>query len=149
MPDFSLTSTEITTMVYPTEVEEKVRGTLAKLSGEGIEVKEERFTSHYGYSFKILTAKLDSKKSLSLLRELICGLSDSDFLTLIETLENHLDRRDLYLRLSKQDLALGKMRMYKGGPGGYVRIRISFRKVDPTALKEYLRGLREAECMRI
>jgi len=124
----SLSSAEITTMVYPTELEERVKELLLTLAGGEGDLKEEKFTSHYGYSFKILTVKLGKEGAESLLKFIVCSLGEFDFISLMETLESHVDGRDLYLRLDKQELALGRHVLFTGGPGGYVRIRLTFRK---------------------
>ncbi len=145
MRPLPISSAEITTMVYPTEMEERVRDLLLELAREKGSLKEEKFTSHYGYSFKILTVKLDKEEAESLLKRIICSLSEFDFFSLMGTLESHIDGRDLYLRLDKQDLALGRYTIFTGDPGGYVRIRLTFRK-KAVDLEPVLREMRESQC---
>jgi len=142
-----LSSAEITTIVYPTELEERVRDLLLTLAeGEGdLKLEEEKFTSHYGYSFKILTIKLGKRAAEFLLKRVICFLEEFDFLSLMSTLESHVDGRDLYLRLDKQELALGRYMLFSGGPGGYVRIKLTFRK-KVNDLESLLREVREDQC---
>ncbi len=145
MRPLALTSAEITTMVYPTELEERVRDLLLELAGGERGLKEEKFTSHYGYSFKVLTVKLGREAAESLLKRIICSLGEFDFFSLMDTLESHIDGRDLYLRLDKQDLALGRYSLFTGDPGGYVRIRLTFRK-KAVNLEPALREMRESQC---
>ncbi|MEM1984026.1 MAG: RNA-binding domain-containing protein [Candidatus Korarchaeum sp.] len=123
----SLTA-EISTMVYPTEVEGKVRELLHSLCGEDCSVREERFSSHYGYSFKVLTCEVTPELTVELLKRVICSLDRFDLMSLMETLDTRLEGRNLYIRLSKQDLAMGTFRLYKGDPGGYLRLKFSFDK---------------------
>ncbi|MDK2372512.1 MAG: RNA-binding domain-containing protein [Candidatus Korarchaeota archaeon] len=143
-------SAEITTMVYPTELEERVRYLLLTLAGgEGdLKLEEEKFTSHYGYSFKVLTVKLGKGAAESLLKRVICFLDELDFLSLMSTLESHVDGRDLYIRLDKQELALGRYELFSGGSGGYVRIKLTFRK-KVSDLESLLREVRENQCPAI
>lgn len=130
MKRVALLTAEISTMVYPTEVEDKVRKLLRSLCGEDCDIKEERFSSHYGYSFKVLTCKVSPKLADELLRKIICSLERSDLISLMETLDTRLEGRNLYIRLSKQDLAMGAFRLYEGDPGGYLRLKFSFGKAD-------------------
>lgn len=139
------TSAEISTMVYPTEVEDKVRRILLSLSSDVSDIRERKFTSHYGYSFRELSLKLDGSTAESLLRSLVCSLNHQDFHLLMEALENHVDGKNLYIRLDKQELALGRYSLFSGGPGGYVRIKLTFRG-DMKELRSILADLREKEC---
>lgn len=148
MQALTLSSAEITTMIYPTEVEERVKRILLSLftpDGE-VEIEERKLTSHYGYSFRELVLKLDRRSAESLLRSLICSLSDYDFLSLMETLESHVDGRNLYIRLDKQELALGRYSLFSGGSGGYVRVKLTFRG-DLNELRSNLSRLREGRCL--
>ena len=135
MKGVSLTA-EISTMVYPTEVEDRVRELLLSLCGRDCALEEERFSSHYGYSFKVLTCKLPSEPANNLLRRVICSLDRSDLLSLMETLDTRLEGRNLYIRLSKRDLAIGAFKLYGGDSGGYLRLRFSFRRADPSEIRE-------------
>ncbi len=128
MSPLKLSSAEITTMVYPTELEDRVRSILIFLSGENGDIAEERFSSHYGYSFKVLTVRVDWEAAENLFRVLICSLPDYDLELLLRTLQSRMDGRHLYLRLDKQELVDGRHTLYSGGPGGYVRIKFTFSK---------------------
>lgn len=123
-------------MVYPTEVEDKVRELLRSLCGEDCSVKEERFSSHYGYSFKVLTCELPPNSAEELLKRVICSLDKFDLMSLMETLSARLEGRNLYIRLSKQDLAVGVFKLYKGDSGGYLRLKFPFRKADLESIRE-------------
>lgn len=136
MKKWSPLTAEISTIVYPTEMEDKVRELLRSLCGEVSSVKEERFSSHYGYTFKVLTYELPHKSAEELLRRVICSLDRIDLLSLMETLGMRLEGRDLYIRLSKQDLAMGSFKLYKGDPGGYFRLKFSFKRADLEGIRE-------------
>lgn len=141
-------SVEISTMVYPTEVDERVKQLMLSICGGRCEIKEEKFSSHYGYSFKVLSCTLTGIAAEELLRKILCSLEKQDVLSLLRDLSNHLDGRHLYLRLSKQDLALGVFKLYSGDPGGYFRLKFSFRRSDPEEIRASLMRVEE-DCMRI
>ncbi len=150
MPDISPVSAEITVMVYPTEVEDKVKNIILSLiKGEKIEIKEEKFTSYYGYSFKVIEISLNKEEATAILRSIICGLKEYEFLELLEEINSHINGRNLYIRLNKQDLASGRIALYDGSPGGYVRMKFTFRKSILATLKEGLIDLRGYECIQI
>ncbi len=121
-----LLSAEISTMLYPSEVEERVRSLLLSLCD--CEIREERVSSHYGYSFKVLTCNLSGERAEELLRKVLCSLSESELSSLLDNIDKYVEGRNLYIRLSKQDLALGRFKMYEGDPGGYIRIKFSFKR---------------------
>ncbi|MCD6244349.1 MAG: hypothetical protein J7J65_03840 [Candidatus Korarchaeota archaeon] len=146
MVNFLPRSAELTTMVYPTELEEKVKNIFTYLIGDYFSFREERITSHYGYSFKVLTVKLDGKKAASLLKKVICKMDELDFLKFIDRLGNYVDGRNLYIRLKKQDIILGRFGLYEGESGGYIRIKVTFKRPDLQAIREYIRNMRELEC---
>ncbi len=149
MPDIFPISAEITTMVYPTEVEDKVKNIIFSLiKEEKIEMKEEKFTSYYGYSFKVIKISLNKEKATTILRSIICSLKEYEFLGLLEDIDSHIDGRNLYIRLDKQDLASGRIALYDGSPGGYVRVKFTFQKSILAALKDGLVDLRGYECMQ-
>jgi RNA binding exosome subunit len=123
-----LLSAEISTMLYPSEVEERVRSLLLSLCD--CEIREERVSSHYGYSFKVLTCNLSGERAEELLRKVICSLSNFELSSLLDNIERYVEGRHLYIRLSKQDLALGRFKIYEGDPGGYIRIKFSFKSAS-------------------
>lgn len=127
---------EISTMIYPTEVESRVKELILSLCGEGCEIREERFSSHYGYSFRVLTCTLSGEPAESLLRRIICSLDRFDLISLLENLDSHVEGRNLYIRLSKQDLALGRFKLYRGDPGGYLRLRFLLRISGSDRIRE-------------
>ncbi len=147
MPLNSPISAEITVMAYPTEVEDRVKDLILIFSGEeSSKIMEDKFTSYYGYSFKVMRISLDEKKAMGALRLIICGLREYEFLELLEGLDSHVDGRNLYIRLNKQDLVFKRIALYDGGPGGYIRAKFTFSKRDLPNLRNYLSSLRDSEC---
>ncbi len=145
MPNIPPISAEITVMAYPTEVEDKVKGLLLFFAGDA-KIKEDRFTSYYGYSFKIMKASLSKKEAVEALRLIICGLKEYELYDLLNNLESHIEGKNLYIRLNKQDLTFRRIALYNGGPGGYIRVKFTFPKFTPSDLREYLSNLRDSEC---
>jgi RNA binding exosome subunit len=140
-----LLSAEISTMLYPSEVEERVRSLILSLCGD-CEIKEERISSHYGYSFKVLTCDLSGESAEGLLRRVLCSLNELELYSLLDSIDKYIEGRHLYIRLSKQDLALGRFKIYEGGPGGYIRIKFSFK--GSLDIKEEVRKVEES-CTQI
>ena len=135
-------SLEISTMIYPTESGERVREALLLILPGDRAPKEDRITSHYGYSFRILTFKLRGAEAEESMSKVICGLPEYDFNVLLADIESRTSGRDLFIRLSKQELVLGRMRLHWGDPGGYVRLKYTLDVREPDEFREALRELR-------
>ncbi len=138
-----VSSLEISTMLYPTEDPSKVLLALKSLSES--EVKESKYTSHYGYSFKVLTIIVrKSKQASEELSKMLSSMDDYDFSRLIEDLESHLDGRTLFIRIDKQEAYLGRIRLFENDPGGYIRIKASFSTSRLKEIRNLLKEMRVA-----
>ncbi len=136
-----VSSLEISTMCYPTEDPSKVLSILATLSEA--KPNEQRVSSHYGYSFKVLTViEKSPKKAKEVLSKVISSMDEEEFEELINTLELHMDGRRLFIRIDKQEALLGKTRLYRNDPGGYVRIKVNFNTSNLEDVREFIKEIR-------
>ncbi len=136
-------SLEISTMLYPTEDPSRVLSLLKSLSES--DVRESKFTSHYGYSFKVLTVTVKKPKQASEeLSKILSSMDDYDFSRLIEGLKSHLDGRTLFIRIDKQEAYLGRIRLFENDPGGYIRVKASLSTNELEEIKNLLKEMRVA-----
>ncbi len=144
MPNTPLISAEITVMAYPTEVEDRVKSLILLFAKENNpKIDENNFKSYYGYSFKSIKISLSEKKAVEALKLIICGLRECEFLEFLGNLGSHIDGRNLYIRLNKQDLVFRRIALYDGGPGGYMRVKFTFPKSVLSSLRDFLSSLRD------
>jgi len=71
---------------------------------------------HYGNEINILDLTLSKNDSYSLLKNILCKLEETERNILLASLSSRLDVKHshLYIRLSKQDAYLGKLKLLDG-----------------------------------
>jgi len=71
---------------------------------------------HYGNEISILDLTLSKRDSYSLFKNVLCNLEETERNILLASLSSRSDRKHshLYLRLSKQDAYLGRLRLLDG-----------------------------------
>jgi len=135
----------VRTFCYPTEERGVVEGLLLGLIpedlAEAVGLERSRLKSAHKYSFGEFRLDLRGKAAADVLIRILASLSESDRLELARSLPDRVEGSRLYLRLDKQELALGATRLYRGGIGGHVHVVASFRGPAPLeALLHLLEG---------
>ena len=88
---------------------------------------------HYGNEINILDLTLSKNDSYSLLKNILCKLEETERNILLASLSSRSDvkRSHLYVRLSKQDAYLGKLKLLDGSD--VIKLVITFsgaKKID-------------------
>ncbi|RLG48481.1 MAG: hypothetical protein DRO06_01225 [Thermoproteota archaeon] len=133
-------SLSVRVFVYPTEEEERVKSALRSLlslpESEPPALSTSEFRSVHGYRFKEIRVEVSSPTASAVLEKVLRALPESDVRYLLSTLRSRIHRGHLYVRLDKQAMVLGEVRLDYGGLGGHVRLDFKL-VVGP----EELRGL--------
>ncbi|RLG88971.1 MAG: exosome protein [Thermoprotei archaeon] len=128
--DIKVLSAVLRTYVHATEDLEKVKKALINILPVGVRgnvnIDIVKTKGHYGNEISILSIKLKGRSSDELLRNILCRLSESERGILIASLSDRVDPRvsHLYIRLSKQDAYLGRIRLLDGSD--VIKIVFSF-----------------------
>lgn len=113
---------------------------------ESIKPKVTTVKGHYGNEITIIDIRIPKKKAEEVLKKIICSLSNTDRSILLATLESRVDKRTshLYLRISKQEACLGKVRLMDGSD--VIKLIVGFNKLASIEdLRTYLEDLSK-EC---
>ncbi|MEM3640327.1 MAG: RNA-binding domain-containing protein [Candidatus Bathyarchaeia archaeon] len=121
---------DIRVFTHSTEDEAKVLSavynTLPKELAEKITFKKTNLTGHYGNPITLFEAKIKEKNDVkTFFEKLASNLSSVDKETLNSKIEQHLDKKSLYLRLDKQSAYLGELKLCSTDP---IHFRIHFKK---------------------
>ncbi len=140
----SVTLLNLTAFSHATEDPEKVKKALLnlipkELRGE-VKVKETQVKGHHGNEIRIITVGFTKRKALSVLRNILCGLSKLDREILYSSLQERTGARPskVYLRLDKQEAFLGRLRVMDGSD--VIRVEVT---VDGIVSVEELRDFLE------
>ncbi len=106
-----------------------------------VSVEKRVFRGHHGNPIELLSVKLVGEHAEKTVRYLASMLTDTDKFMLASSLNLRLNKNSLYLRLSKQEAYLGRLRLYESDDS--IKIVVTFKK---SALREknvvdILRGL--------
>ncbi len=136
---------ELSAFSHSTELEERVR--LALLNAIPAELRQklsqrvsaQRVEGYYGNVVTVLKVSASGSAGFEVLRYMLCGMSRADLELLLATTSSRVEERRarLHLRLSKQDLYLGRIRLYEGGD--VVKVLASFEGLRGVELVDYLR----------
>ncbi|MGC8555970.1 MAG: RNA-binding domain-containing protein [Conexivisphaera sp.] len=115
---------EVSLHVHATEDEEGVRRSLERILGiRRDEVERVQLTGHHGNPVVVLSATLMDERALDVLRSVLRGMDAAERDIVRRSLEEMSDERGrIYIRLDKQGLVLGRIRMGREDP---VRIVLS------------------------
>lgn len=114
---------EIETYVHATESLDRVVSVITKLLGNEVPIVIEVMWGHYGNPiFRVYSVITDEDEAITVLTEICRSLTNVDYL--IKTLSSRVDNKDIYLRLSKQWMAMGKYVIDDGDDVVRIRLRI-------------------------
>ena len=110
-------------IVHATEDRSKIAGSLVDLLGVQPEALESRSgEGHYRNAITTLSATLRKAEARGALERLRGALSGADLDRIMDTLESRTDGSTLYMRLDKQEMVSGRIRL---NDSGTVRFRIT------------------------
>jgi RNA binding exosome subunit len=121
-------SVEISTIAHATEDTSKVEDALRKLLlGTSLQFTRRYLEGHHGNPIITVHARLSHKDAVRFAETLIKLLSRSERLQIQRDLTLHSDDEgNLYIRLDKQKLFLGEVRLSEEDP---VRVKIKFNRL--------------------
>jgi RNA binding exosome subunit len=136
-------SVEISTIAHATEDTSKVEAALRKLLLDiSLPFTRRYLEGHHGNPIVKVDAKLSHKDAVKFATSLIQLLSRSERLQIQRDLALHIDSEgNLYIRLNKQKLFLGEVRLGEEDP---IRVRIKFNRLIGEA-KVAMTGFLESE----
>lgn len=113
---------DIQVIVHATEDLQKILDSFKKV----FDVDDEDFSvqnlqGHFDNPIILLSCKLKKKKASSFVKTLVSSIPKQDLGVIVEDLQNRLDDSSLHLRISKQSLVLGKIKLGDTDP---VKLRI-------------------------
>lgn len=123
---------DVSLYLHATEDEDKVLDSLDRILGIGRdEVVMDRTSGHHGNPVIIVRATLVDEEAVEVLRELVAHMDDVERERLNRSLEDIIDERGrIYIRLDKQGLVLGKVRIGRKDPVELV-VSSGVRKEEP------------------
>ncbi|MFB3890133.1 MAG: RNA-binding domain-containing protein [Candidatus Bathyarchaeia archaeon] len=109
----------------PEKVQTAVRNTLPTELAENLVFTKNSLTGHHGNPILIMEAKLTERKALpAVLQKIAAELGSLDKERLSAEMKQHIEKRNLYLRLDKQAAFLGKIRLSTNDP---IHFKIHFK----------------------
>ena len=110
-------------IAHATEDETRIASSLA----EGLRIRPDsldtrRSEGHYGNTITTISASLRKEEARDVLKRLLETLPDADLDRIRETLPSRTDGSTLYVRLDKQEMVTGHIKL---SDSGAVRIRIT------------------------
>lgn len=139
-----ISSVFIRVFSHATEDEKKVKELFSRLVSPEYLKKfppsEERVKGHYGDELIIMRLRVRGKESLSVFERVVKNLPKEDVEYLLLSLERRTHGQNLFLRLDKQALYLGKFRLSQSDP---VHLRFSVRGYSKTFFKDLRSAIME------
>lgn len=140
---------EFSAFVHSTEDEEKVLSALLNSVPPTLrsvlaqQVRAQNLEGHYGNIIRLVKLAVGREFAKEVLRHILCSMSKTDREILLSTLESRVERRRarLHLRLSKQDLYLGRVILSEGGD--VVKVIASFEGIRHADLGRTLKEIGE------
>jgi RNA binding exosome subunit len=121
----------------PEKVETAIRKTLPEAISTALVFSKTSLTGHHGNPIIIHEAKLTNRQTLPAVLEKISGsLSPLDKEQLNSEMNQHIERRTLYLRFDKQEAFLGILKLSSIDP---IHFKIHFRHKTPEEIMEICR----------
>lgn len=142
-------SVEVSTIVHATEVLDRVLRAVRNTAPADLWPEIERsmeimdLEGHYGNPLKRIKIRLGGRAAEELARHIMSRLEKADFETLVLTLHRRFDPREsrLYIRFSKQDAYMGRIKCLDGDD--VIRVVITIPGVKSSEnVEKLLRDLR-------
>jgi RNA binding exosome subunit len=109
----------------PEKVQTAVRNALPEALAAKVTFTKAILTGHHGNPILLFEAKLTDRQALvAALEKIAFGLSPLDKETLNAEMKQHVEKRNLYLRLDKQNAFLGKFKLSSNDP---IHLKIHFK----------------------
>ncbi|MEM1622806.1 MAG: RNA-binding domain-containing protein [Sulfolobales archaeon] len=140
---------ELSAFVHSTEEEEKVVSALLNAVPAELrsflthQVKRQNLEGYYGNVIKLVKLSVGRNAASSVLKHVLCSMSKTDREILLNTLGSRVESRRarLHIRLSKQDLYLGKVVLSEGSD--VIKLVASFEGVHRVDLSKVLMEIGE------
>ncbi|MEM2007389.1 MAG: RNA-binding domain-containing protein [Sulfolobales archaeon] len=140
---------ELSAFVHSTEDEEKVLSALlntvpAELRSSFIQqIRTQSLEGYYGNIIKLVKLLVGRSTASNVLKHVLCSMSKTDREILLSTLESRVESRRtrLHIRLSKQDLYLGRVVLSEGSD--VIKVVASFEGAHHVDLSRVLREIGE------
>lgn len=140
---------ELSAFAHSTENEERVLAALLNALPAGLRnvflqrVKVQSLEGYYGNVIKLVKLSIGRDSAGEVLKYVLCSMSRADREVLLSTLESRVESRRarLHLRLSKQDLYLGRVVLSEGSD--VVKVVASFEGEHRVDLDKILREIGE------
>jgi hypothetical protein len=108
---------DIQVIVHATEDLNKILGAFKDVFGVDAEdFSTQNLHGHFENPITLLLCKLKKKKAKNFVKTLVSAIPKEELGLIVEDLQNRLDESALHLRLSKQSLVLGKIRLGDSDP---------------------------------
>jgi RNA binding exosome subunit len=121
----------------PEKVQTAIRNTLPEQLTANITFTQTSLTGHHGNPITIYEAKLTDKQALpAALEKIAVALSPLDKEQLNSEMNQHIEKRNLYLRFDKQNAFLGTLKMSSDDP---IHFKIHFKNKTPEEIIEICR----------
>ena len=118
----------------PAKVQTAVKNTLPETLTENLVFEKTALTGHYGNPITICEAKLTNRTALTQALEKIGSqLNSLDKEQLCSEMQQHIEKRNLYLRFDKQSAYLGSLKLGTVDP---IHFKIHFRNKTPEEIAE-------------
>lgn len=146
--EVKIVSAEVAAHAHATEDLEKVKRAMLNVLPEDLRAKlksridVQKLEGHHGNPIHRLTLRLSGEEASSLLRFIISGLSEGERTLMELIVKNRYDKKRgrLFLRLSKQDAYLGRIRLLEGDD--VLRVTVTFRgSPSPTLVASLLKEM--------
>lgn len=114
---------DIQVIVHATENQDKIFGAFEEVFGVEVDnFSVNNLTGHFNNPITLLGCKLRKKHATSFVKTLVSNIPKMELDQIVDDLENRLDKSALHVRISKQQLILGKIKLDEQDP---VKIKIS------------------------
>ncbi len=113
----------------PQKVTKAIENTLPENLATTLTFTKSELSGHHGNPITIYEAKLTDRLALpQVLEKITTSLNSLDKETLCEEMHEHIEKRNLYLRLDKQSALLGTLKISTDDP---IHFKIHFRNKTP------------------